>query len=388
MAARWPHHHPRGAPVSGSLTAYIITILYVLGVLTTGALAQPSFVPPARFSVPLTRSTSRLHYTVQVVLGNPPQEMNLILDTGSDKAFVFSSDHCLASDTLSGGYAAAGPCYNSSKSNTVVPMNRTSSLNLYLDQGDRVRISNGDVYQDDAHFNMKVVGRLPIVVPSETVRGDFILVDSNYVTSSNIRHFFNDVHGLMGASFQTDSTRSAESLFHNLMSSFVVSLFDAARYEPLFALDFGEDGGEMQVGGILEEYRDVIRWSAFGSSAYFHTFELYDLTICNTVLNTPEEGYHVGFADTASSCLGLPSGLFEALVSWFPIECTDSPVCYLPEDTEIQLPTLSFRLSFSGELLYLRLQDLLIPAVGMLSESASLFLFLSTCCGCGDLKSH
>ena len=78
-----------------------------------------------------------------------------------------------------------------------------------------------------------------------------------------------------------------------------------------------------------EKYRDSLQWSygaAFGLDDY-HSFSMWDLSVCGANL---QQGVLQGVApmsaivDTGSTCLSLPAELFDALVSWLPITCSDS----------------------------------------------------------------
>ena len=80
---------------------------------------------------------------------------------------------------------------------------------------------------------------------------------------------------------------------------------------------------------IPEQYRETLQWSygaALGLEDY-HSFSMWDLSVCGINL---QQGVLQGNAplsaivDTGSTCLSLPAELFDAVVSWLPVACSDS----------------------------------------------------------------
>jgi hypothetical protein len=71
-------------------------------------------------------------------------------------------------------------------------------------------------------------------------------------------------------------------------------------------------------------------WSYPGSVslAGYHSFALFDLSVCGVSLQQAAFGDSQqpvsAVVDTGSSCLSLPAELFDALVSWLPVSCSDS----------------------------------------------------------------
>ena len=81
---------------------------------------------------------------------------------------------------------------------------------------------------------------------------------------------------------------------------------------------------------LSDSYRDRLVWSYPGSVslAGYHSFALFDLSVCGVNLQQAalgDGGQPVSaVVDTGSSCLSLPAELFDALVSWLPVACSDS----------------------------------------------------------------
>ena len=80
---------------------------------------------------------------------------------------------------------------------------------------------------------------------------------------------------------------------------------------------------------VSERYRESLQWSygaAVGLDDY-HSFSLWDLSVCGANL---QQGVLQGVAplsaivDTGSTCLSLPAELFDAVVSWLPVTCSDA----------------------------------------------------------------
>ena len=80
---------------------------------------------------------------------------------------------------------------------------------------------------------------------------------------------------------------------------------------------------------VSESYRNSLQWSysaAIGLDDY-HSFSMWDLSVCGVNL---QQGVMQGVAplsaivDSGSACLSLPAELFDALVSWLPVACSDS----------------------------------------------------------------
>ena len=78
-----------------------------------------------------------------------------------------------------------------------------------------------------------------------------------------------------------------------------------------------------------ERYRSSLQWSygaAVGLDDY-HSFSMWDLSVCGANL---QQGVLQGvdplsaIVDTGSTCLSLPAELFDALVSWLPVTCSDA----------------------------------------------------------------
>lgn len=117
-----------------------------------------------------------------------------------------------------------------------------------------------------------------------------------------------------------------------------------------------------------ESYRDSLIWSDGPSSllAGYHSFHLYELSICGVnMFQNLTTSWH-GLVDTGSSCLGLPAEFFDMVISWLPMTCnlgrTDGlpHACYLQGDVRQKvLPTISFKLAAGGADLFINLGDLL-----------------------------
>ena len=78
-----------------------------------------------------------------------------------------------------------------------------------------------------------------------------------------------------------------------------------------------------------DEWRSSLLWTYPGSVSFgsYHSFALFDLSVCGvnlqqTLLQTSEPVSAV--VDSGSSCLGLPAELFDGVVSWLPVTCSDS----------------------------------------------------------------
>ena len=78
-----------------------------------------------------------------------------------------------------------------------------------------------------------------------------------------------------------------------------------------------------------ERFRSALLWSypASVTLSPYHAFAMFDLSVCGVnlqqgVLQSVEPISAI--VDTGSSCLGLPLELFDAVVSWLPVTCSDS----------------------------------------------------------------
>ena len=79
-----------------------------------------------------------------------------------------------------------------------------------------------------------------------------------------------------------------------------------------------------------ERWRDALVWSYPGSVQVeqYHSFLMFDLSVCGVnlqagVLQSASQPLNA-VVDSGSSCLGLPAELFDALVTWLPVVCSDS----------------------------------------------------------------
>ena len=79
-----------------------------------------------------------------------------------------------------------------------------------------------------------------------------------------------------------------------------------------------------------EHWRDALVWSYPGSEGveWYHSFLMFDLSVCGVnlqqgVLPSASQPLNA-VVDSGSSCLALPLELFDALVTWLPVTCSDS----------------------------------------------------------------
>lgn len=133
-------------------------------------------------------------------------------------------------------------------------------------------------------------------------------------------------------------------------------------------------GSSMQIGAalaaLLPQYRDKISWArqGFNSPAY-HYVMLRNMRTCNSMVSLTNPNLATNsvrfIIDTGQVCLQLPAGMYSSTVAWLRKEY----------DSQDQLPSISFQVDNGtspwysdsatiprGELLYIRLQDLLLPA--------------------------
>lgn len=154
------------------------------------------------------------------------------------------------------------------------------------------------------------------------------------------------------------------SVFGELLSN--LPGIDGEKHK--FALDLGDAdySSTLEIGDYDRE--KLIRWgerypASFPSGWIFQAF---DPRVCGASLLDNISSSWPAVVSTASACLGLPSEMYNSLMSWVPVtgkSCADNGniVCHFTNITAAsELPWLSFRMSERGEQLYIPLSSLLI----------------------------
>lgn len=115
----------------------------------------------------------------------------------------------------------------------------------------------------------------------------------------------------------------------------------------------------------------------------FHTFEIFELSLCGVNMFERYSSHWPAMVDTGAACLSLPQEFFDMVVAWVPSldcvpetepeydysECLDQQctkfkpvtVCYLRDGADpSNLPTLTFSMSEGSQPLYLPLSELIV----------------------------
>jgi len=322
---------------------------------------------------PLRAAGGGFRYALTLAIGTPEQRLALVFDTGSHLLLLRDAalGACAPSEPRAGG-----PCFNSTRSTSLwsPPSERVSfSFSYIVDVN--VRLHGSYVAVSDlaglavGPFNETGSSRAGAATRH---RVDAALLPAasggGLAPPESLPFFWADAAGVLGTSPAATATQGAA--WQQLI----------APYDETFALDLNRD----QASSTLllgEEYRQrtkVPQWSEAQPST-FHQLSVFDLSLCGASLLGTISGWWVAIVDTGSSCLGLPSDVFEHMFNWLPAECnfarpgaavssTDEPrslglrTCWLPGNvSEGALPMLVFRLTQDAPLLQLPLEELLLP---------------------------
>jgi len=150
------------------------------------------------------------------------------------------------------------------------------------------------------------------------------------------------------------------------MTAFQVLLSQVSPNLPVFALDFNCGAkSEIHLGGFSDQYSSVMQWSDSQVVAQpsYHAFHVYGLQVCGVPLFQTYSNHWPALVDTGSVCLSLPAEFYDTLMPWLQnVQCakvrTRGPRCQVQAGAI--LPTLVFRISEMGGLLYLPLKNLLL----------------------------
>jgi hypothetical protein len=181
-------------------------------------------------------------------------------------------------------------------------------------------------------------------------------------------HTFGKIAGMLGTGLLTDSISSCFN--GGRCTSFERFLAYNGSYMkpsgPLIAT-INLESMKLELGGSLFPSEDII-WSekAPNKSRDYFVFPVFQLQACGVPLFGDYTRSWSAIIDTGASCLGLPKDFFEILIKRIPVTCQRSREgyaggCFLNEGVTGSLPLLTFRVSDSGDLLSLSLDDLILP---------------------------
>jgi len=320
--------------------------------------SPPSIIPVARVDADLLSVASGNHKAVNFQLGSPAQSLRLIIDTGSSDLLILNSTFCAR--VLIG---STRPCYN--------PTLSTSQSSLSLNIIEMNSYSNdGELLTDpSAQFGF-ALGNLPVslIGSSSTIllgvtdfntgfptqsdqQIEFLLTSPELVYVAPVPYIgfsyslyswntLTDVDGIIGLSYDQLSLTAANdrnrsvSPFHSLLST-----VSDETIGDFFSLDYFNN--RLLLGGIDETWRDSLLWSypaAITLNSY-HSFLLWDLSVCGVNLQSQLLNSNIqplsAIIDTGSTCLSLPAELFDSLITWIPVTCSDSPDGLQPSDEQV-----------------------------------------------------
>jgi hypothetical protein len=344
--------------------------------------SPPHFSPAARKHLPLEMASDGLHWLLPARLGLSSSEfqaLDLIIDTGSAELMLFNRSYCNEQPQTH----HRGDCFNPSQSFSYTPTSSLSTFILLID-GEIVEAQPTQVSRDFFSLPLDVDGVFQQEIV-EMFAGFHLTSDILFTTREIPLHSFPFCDGLLGFA-HSELSRST------LGASPALSLLDlagASEYSlrPFFSLDFNfpPATSSLDVGGINERYRDFLQWSAPKINMNYHWFDLYTLKICNVSLTDflgTDAIPLAAFIDSGSSCLQLPAEIFDAMTSWLPVDCVSAswpdPITGLPvPDSSVVcffdpssynnsvplLPSIAFSLTRGGQELFIRVEDLLLPAL-------------------------
>ncbi|KAK1763551.1 aspartic peptidase domain-containing protein [Phialemonium atrogriseum] len=166
-------------------------------------------------------------YYVDIAVGNPPQKMSMVLDTGSSDAWVVSHDaeFCTNEKLQQAAGQACGGTYNPGKSSSYKLLSEGGFSITYIDQS----TAAGDYISDDFTIAGTTIKSLQMGLVSDVDRGT----------------------GVLGIGY--NSSESTIHTYPNLVDQFVNQGLISSRAYSLWLNDRRSDAGTILFGGIDKE---------------------------------------------------------------------------------------------------------------------------------------
>jgi len=351
-------------------------------------------------------------YLVDVQLGyksnvSTRQVARLVIDTGSGDTVVFGEVHCDNRDNEFFNHELAGrECFvyqNSSsfkfnvqglgrRVNSACTIEAEGHPGAYCREAlliDGYKAEVGcELAWEDAQF-----ADLDGMPDQEMIRTDICVV--NDTTSEGFKmRYWNNTQGTLGMFYHICAPGQGEAKCETPYPALLSTLPRSVGHT--FTFDFNPPGIPSYMHfGVPEEGWKGMQWSetqpiplvgrttAYSAPYAFHSFEIYDMSLCGANLLSNYSSHWTAMVDTGASCLSLPEEFFQMVTAWVPAlecvservqgydntECKDSlcsefnnlTICYLAEGASADdLPVLSFRLSEKGSELHLPLSGLIV----------------------------
>ncbi len=140
-------------------------------------------------------------------------------------------------------------------------------------------------------------------------------------------------------------------------------------------LNSESEDSSMQIGtSLLPQYTDKISWARQGfNNPNYHFVMLQNMRVCNSMVSLTNPNLATNsvrfIIDTGQVCLQLPANMYSSTVAWLRDEYDRLPSISFQVDSGTSPWYSSYTTIPRGELLYIRLQDLLLPS-DQLSDTA------------------
>ncbi|KAG7291791.1 hypothetical protein NEMBOFW57_001811 [Staphylotrichum longicolle] len=212
------------ALVSGAVSQNVVQFNVAKGLPGVHVGAAPSLSRRGTYPEELINSISGGGYYVQVQVGTPPQNLTMLLDTGSSDAWVLGHDADLCTDrNLQDLYGM--PCtdtYNPSKSSTNKMIKPDGFKIVYLDRG----TASGDYISDHFTIGGATLESLQMAYVTKAVRGT----------------------GVLGLGFSISERASTK--YPNIMDQMADQGHIGCKAYSLYLNDRRTDSGSILFGGI------------------------------------------------------------------------------------------------------------------------------------------
>ncbi|ETS77657.1 hypothetical protein PFICI_09719 [Pestalotiopsis fici W106-1] len=190
-------------------------------------------VPPTlnkrnTYTQSLNNNITGAGYYAAVAVGTPPQNLSLVLDTGSSDIWLLSTDADLCEDTYDQRiYGYCLPTYEPDDSSTYKLVDRNGFDISYVDGTG----AQGDYIKDDFYVGGASINQLQMGLATEST----IPV------------------GIMGVGFAANEAVYEEDRYPNIMDVFISQDLIGSRAYSLYLNDYGSSTGSILFGGIDTE---------------------------------------------------------------------------------------------------------------------------------------
>ncbi|XP_074069949.1 beta-secretase 2 [Macrotis lagotis] len=229
-------------------------------------------------------------YYLEMLIGTPPQELQILVDTGSSNFAVAGVPHSHTSSY-----------FDIEKSSTYHSKNL--NINVKYTQGSWTGLVGEDVVTIPKGFNSTFLVNIAIIFESE----DFFLPETKW-------------NGILGLAYATLAKPS------NSLETFFDSLVKQANISNIFSIQMcgaglprdrtGTNGGSLVMGGIEPSLYEGDIWYTAIKKEWYYQIEILKLEIGGQNLNLNCHEYNVDKAivDSGTTLLHLPPKVFDAVI--------------------------------------------------------------------------